>query len=98
MAYALRWSPVSVEDLREVVRFIAQDSADRAGSFAVRLMAQADRLQDFPEIGRVVPELGDPTVRELIFRPYRIVYRVSRERQRVEIVRVWHSARGVPAV
>jgi len=98
MACQVIWSPASRDDLRDLVRFIAQDSPQRAEAFAYRLMSQADRLRDFPEIGRRVPELHDPTMRELIFRPYRIIYRVQRERGFVEIVRVWHSARGTPEV
>ena len=98
MAYKLIWSPVARDDLRDIVRFIARDSPQRAESFAYRLMAQADMLQEHPEIGRTVPELHRDTIREIIFKPYRIVYRVSHERKAVEIARVWHAARGTPDV
>ena len=43
-----------------------------------RLVAAPSRLLQFPEVGRVVPEFGD-TLRELIVRPYRLVYRLRRE-------------------
>jgi toxin ParE1/3/4 len=59
-------------------------------------MAQADLLRQHPEIGRIVPEYRDPKIREIIFRPYRIVYRVDHERKLAEIARVWHAARGAP--
>ena len=98
MAYKLIWSPVSRDDLRDIVRFIASDNPERAESFAYELMARTDMLQDHPEIGRSVPEHRNVTVRELIFRPYRIVYRVDHERKVVEIVRVWHAARGTPNI
>jgi len=45
MAYKLIWSPVSRDDLRDIVRFISRDSPQNAESFAYRLMAQADMLQ-----------------------------------------------------
>jgi toxin ParE1/3/4 len=96
MAYELIWSPVSRDDLRDVVRFIARDNPERAESFGYQLMTQTDKLQDYPEIGRTVPEYRDPTIREIIFRPYRIIYRVNHTRELVEIARLWHAARGTP--
>lgn len=98
MAYKLIWSPVSRDDLRDIVRFIASDNPQRAESFACELMAQTDMLQDHPEIGRSVPEHRNATIREIIFKPYRIVYRVDHAQKLVEIARVWHAARGTPSV
>ena len=49
-------------------------------------------------LGRVVPEFGVPAIRELIFKPYRIVYRVNHERRLVEVARYWHAARGTPTL
>ncbi len=65
-------------------------------SFAYELMAQADLLRQHPEIGRIVPEYRDPKIREIIFRPYRIVHRVDYEQKLAEIARVWHAARANP--
>ena len=96
MAYKLIWSPASRDDLRDIVTFISRDSPPRAETFAYRLIAETDELQNFPEIGRVVPEYRDPTIREIIVRAYRIVYRVDHERKLVEIARVWHAGRGTP--
>jgi plasmid stabilization system protein ParE len=63
----LFWSPVSRDDLRDIVRFISRDSPQNAESFAYRLMAQTDMLQEHPEIGRSVPEHRSRTIREIIF-------------------------------
>jgi toxin ParE1/3/4 len=98
MAYKLIWSPAACGDLKDIVRFISRDSRDRAVSFALRLMSQADLLQEHPEIGRNVPEHRDPVLREIIYKPYRIVYRLNPDQRTVEIVRVWHAARGVPKI
>ena len=65
-------------------------------SFGYELISETDRLQEFPELGRSVPEYRDDNIREMIFRPYRIVYRIDHERRLCEIARVWHSARGLP--
>jgi len=73
MAYKLTWSPLSRDDLRDIVRYISYDSPRRAQAFALRLIAHADRLPEHPESGRVVPEYHLPHIREIIYRPYRIV-------------------------
>ena len=49
-------------------------------TFGYRLISETDKLEIFPEIGRVVPEYRDPGLREIVVRPYRIVYRVNHER------------------
>ncbi|HBL16360.1 MAG TPA: hypothetical protein DD417_06265 [Elusimicrobia bacterium] len=45
----------------------------------------------FPRSGRVVPELCDPTVRELILGNYRLVYRVKAKC--IQLLTVYHGAR-----
>ena len=96
MAYKLIWSSAARDDLHDIVIFIARDSSNRAMSFGYKLISETDRLQEFPEFGRVVPEYKNDIIREIIFRPYRIVYRVNHKQETCEIARVWHSARGVP--
>jgi plasmid stabilization system protein ParE len=46
-------------------------------SFGYELISETDRLQAFPELGRIVPEYRNDHIREIVFRPYRIVYRVD---------------------
>jgi toxin ParE1/3/4 len=96
MAYKLIWSHAARDDLHDIVVFIAHENPERAMSFGYELISEADRLQDFPESGRIVPEYQNQILREIILRPYRIVYRVNHHRKVCEIARVWHSARGIP--
>jgi len=98
MAYKLIWSPASRDDLRDIISFISRDSRARAEAFGYRLINESDKLHHLPEIGRMVPEYSTPTLREIIVRAYRIVYRVNHDEKLVEIVRVWHAARGTPDV
>ena len=69
-----------------------------AESFGCLLMSKVDVLAQFPQLGRVVPEENDETVREIIFRSYRIIYKVMVENGIVAIARVWHGARGEPEI
>lgn len=96
MAYKLIWSPAARDDLHDIVVFIARDNPNRAVSFGYELISDTDRLQEFPELGRIVPEYRNDYIREIIFRPYRIVYRVDQENKICEIARVWHPARELP--
>ena len=96
MAYKLIWSPAARDDLHDIVVFIARDNPNRAMSFGYELISETDRLHEFPELGRIVPEYRNDCIREIIFRPYRIVYRVNHAAKLCEIARVWHSARGIP--
>ena len=78
------------------MRYISLDAPGRAVEFGQLLLDSVRNLGDFPEKGRVVPEFADPTLRELVVRTYRVVYRVNPVRQQIEIVRFWHAARGQP--
>jgi toxin ParE1/3/4 len=82
------------DDLIEIARHIAQDDPALADSFANDLIDQTTPLSDFPQMGRTVPELKRPAVRELIRSPYRIIYRV--QEGNIQILRFWHAARGIP--
>lgn len=98
MAYRVILSSRSVQDLEEIVRYISLDSPDNAAKFGRLLLTKARSLGAFPEIGRQVPEIGDPQIREIIVKSYRIVYRVRNDRKAVEISRFWHAARGTPGL
>ncbi len=98
MAFKIIWSEQARDDLQSIVLFIAQDNPPVAESFGCMLMSKLDVLAQFPQLGRVVPEENDETIREIVFRPYRIIYKVLAEKQIVAIARVWHGARGGPDI
>jgi plasmid stabilization system protein ParE len=58
-----------------------------------KLFEAAERAAAFPLLGRAVPEAEDETVREILFRSYRLIYRV--ERERVLMLAVIHGARDL---
>lgn len=98
MDYKVILSPRSIQDLQEIVRYISWDNPGQAEKFGRLLIDKTRALETFPEMGREVPELGDPGFREIIFRSYRIVYRVRKDQKLVEISRFWHGARGTPEI
>jgi toxin ParE1/3/4 len=94
MAHGLTCSPTARLDLREILAYIAGDDPSAARTFIQSLFRAVERLPTFPESGRMVPEFDDPTIREIIRRPCRIVYRIKTGSTLIEIVRVWHAAQG----
>lgn len=98
MAHKIIWSLQARDDLREIVSFIAADNPAAAESFALQLMGKTDSVANFPQLGRVVPEEDDGNIREIILRPYRIIYQVLPAQQVVAIARIWHGARGEPEI
>ena len=96
MAFQVRVTEIANEDLAALVRFIARDNPPAAESFGAALIEKLKLLREQPLLGCVVPERADPSLREIIHRPYRIVYRVSEQSKTVEVLRFWHGARGEP--
>jgi toxin ParE1/3/4 len=64
MAFVVEWSPEAVEDLEAIAEYIARDSRFYAQSVVRKMLDTAASLVDFPEVGRVVPELGQNNIRE----------------------------------
>lgn len=88
------WSAEALGDLEEIHAYIAQSSPLYASIVAGSLVDAVTRLREFPESGRVVPELGDPSVREVISGSYRIVYEVHSAG--VEVLTVFRGSRSFP--
>jgi addiction module RelE/StbE family toxin len=96
MDYQVALSPSARRDLRDIVRYISLDSPERAVHFGQFLVSSTKRLAEFPELGRIVPEFNHPSIREIIVRSYRVIYRIDRVDCRVDVARFWHGARGTP--
>ena len=82
--------PQSLEDIEEIRTKIAQSSERNATSFVARIFTGAERLGEFPELGRIVPRFNRRDVRELILGNHKLVYR--RAGDYVEILAVLYGA------
>lgn len=87
------WSEQALRDLEHIRDYIAQDSPAYAQPFIERLLHATRHLPQFPQSGRPMPEAQTPTIREVIYQGYRIVYRLRSEV--VEIVLVVHGSRDL---
>ena len=98
MGFKVVLTPQSVSDLEEIVLFIAKVDSDRARTFGYELIDRALSLANFPERGRIVPEIGDSAVREIVHGRYRIIYEIFPDAESVFVLRYWHGARGHPEI
>ncbi|MBI5874584.1 MAG: type II toxin-antitoxin system RelE/ParE family toxin [Deltaproteobacteria bacterium] len=93
MARKVIWSYEATDDLDALAEYIARDSSFYAASFTQQILDISRSLNEFSERGRVVPELGDPNVRELLIREYRLIYSI--EPSRIVILALVHGARDL---
>jgi len=94
--YTVEWAFTARDDLESIASYIAEGSAINALSVVERIEARAETLVTLPMRGRIVPELrwhGVMTFRELIEKPWRLIYRI--EADRVVVVSVLDGRRSL---
>jgi len=78
--YKVSWASVAESDLSNIILYIAEERPTNALKILNKIREKASSLKQFPERGRIVPELRDQGInlyREIIVSPWRIVYRIS---------------------
>jgi len=83
------WSNPAKEDLKRIHDYIAQDSQYYAKQVVAQIITKADSLLDFPKMGREVPEIGDPDIREFPVYSYRLIYKCKNGG--IEVLTIVHS-------
>ncbi|MCH7473964.1 MAG: type II toxin-antitoxin system RelE/ParE family toxin [Gemmatimonadetes bacterium] len=73
------WSPLALDRAAEAAKHIARDGPEVAAAWVDGLFDVVGKLVQFPRRGRVVPEVGRPEIRELLYKGYRVVYRVDQK-------------------
>ncbi len=82
----------ALEDLDKIKQYYNRELIPEVGlKFVTAIVEHIESLVEHPDIGRVVPEFDEVTLRELIHAPFRIVY--LRESETIQIIRVWRSER-----
>lgn len=88
----LNWTELSVDVMTNIAEFISKDSVKYATIQIRRIRERARLLRTKPFLGRIVPEIQDDSIRELILENYRIIYKIVSE-DRIDILTVHHSAK-----
>lgn len=96
MARQVAWTETAWRDLERIADYVAEDSPSYAAALVRRIRGCARSLEELAERGRVVPELDDPEVRELLVGNYRLIYEVGEES--VHVLGLIHGARDLAAL
>lgn len=88
------WSPLSLDRVTEIARYIAQNNPSAAKKWVGTLFDKVKLLKSSPQAGRVVPETHSDDIREILYGNYRIIYRL--EEKKVSILTVRHGKQILP--
>ncbi len=87
----VKWSVPARNDLKQIHDYIATDSKYYARMVIQEIVAKTETLTELPEIGRIVPEISDQNIRELLVYSYRLVYEISA--RGIEFLAIIHGRR-----
>lgn len=87
------WTNQAWLDLKNIADYISRDSEYYASQVVKEIREATALLPKFPRKGRSVPEVDDPSIRELLVANHRLIYRI--EEERIYIVTIVHTARDL---
>lgn len=90
----INWTEQAKNDLVSIAEFIALDSKRFALITVQNLRQSVQQLKKFPNSGRIVPELNNAKLRELVYGNYRIIY-LLRESDTIDILTIHHTSRNL---
>jgi toxin ParE1/3/4 len=96
MARKVVWTETAWRDLEHSADYIAKDSPSYAAAFVGRVREHAHSLDEFALRGRIVPELGESKVREILIGNYRLIFEIHEET--IFILSLIHGARDLAAL
>lgn len=85
------WSPLATEQARDIASYIAMDKPSAAASWIDSIFNSVERLNNFPESGRVVPEINRKNIREIVQGNYRIIYKITQGTIHVLVVKSYRQ-------
>ena len=88
------WTDNSIGHLLGIYEYIARNSPVYAKRVVDRITRRSEQIAEFPLSGRKVPEYKTEDIREIIEKPYRIIYRIKSDK--IDILAVIHGAKLLP--
>lgn len=90
----VHWTENAIGHLVNIYEYIAINSPTYGKRMVDRITLRSEQISNFPLSGRKVPEYDTEDIRELIEKPYRIIYRIKPDQ--IDVLAVIHSARLLP--
>ena len=94
MDYRVHFTKRSLEDLADILGYIAEENSEAAAHLGNTLLDHIELLTRFPEMGERVRERS--RVRKLVHTPVVVYYQVLGPRRIIQVVHVRHAARRPP--
>ena len=88
----VKWLSSAKNDLKDIYDYISLDSARYAKLQITKIQKRTEILKNFPNSGKVVPEINDQTVKEITEHNYRIIYKIINKNQ-IDILLIHNGAR-----
>ena len=88
------WTDSAKRRLRLIHEYIAQHAPAAADNVVRQILRRSRQIAEFPHSGRQVPELDHPNIREVLERPYRIIYLVRSDQ--IDVLTVMHARQLLP--
>lgn len=85
------WTKPAREDLKQIHDFIAIDSKFYADKVIDDIISTTERIELFPESGRIVPEISEEITREIFVYSYRLMYEIAEKD--IFILTIVHGSR-----
>lgn len=86
----IRWTKRSILDVELIAEYISKDSVKYAELQVKLFFAVEQKLIQFPNLGRIVPELNRKNTREIIIGNYRLIYKIV-SKSRIDVITVHHT-------
>lgn len=96
MDQSVIWSLEALDDIDNIAEYIGRDSIYHAQQVVEQIFELSDTLLKQPQLGRAVPELNDPQVRERFIYSYRLIYEIKEPE--IHIMAVIHGKRLLDAI
>lgn len=88
----IKWTRQAIEDIHGIREYIRLHSENYAEQLTDKFFEKSELLEKYPQLGRIVPEINNKEIRELIFTNYRIIYRLISKKQ-IDILAVHNGLR-----
>jgi plasmid stabilization system protein ParE len=84
----LKYATRALIEIDEQAEFLAVHSSAAGRRFVDEVFRQLELLKTHPRLGRMVPEVGDAAVRELLLKQHRLIYEVSADDEVVHVLTI----------
>ena len=96
MAHKVRLTFRAEKDLLDIASFIERDNPTAAREVSTCIRERLHLLESFPLAGHPAIDFTEKSLREIVYSHYRMIYEIDHDGTHINVIRIWHGARGRP--